>query len=77
MSPRERALWLLQLLEAIEYLHGRGVVHMKISDDTIFVASDGRLVLGGLSYCYPVFDGGKLSELYEGLEKIDNDLSFK
>lgn len=49
---------------------------MNISEDTIFVASDGRLVLGGLSYCRPLFYGGKLSELHDGLEEIGKELGY-
>lgn len=42
--PPERALaWLVQLLAALEHLHGAGVIHRDISAANLLIAPDGQL----------------------------------
>src|ERR1017187_5176170 len=60
------------IVEAVTLLHKRGIVHRDIKPDNVFVASDGRLVLGDLGLAIEMDDhSGRISDTYENVGTRD------
>jgi len=66
--PLEALQALRGVVEAVAMLHKRGVVHRDIKPVNIFVANDGRLVLGDFGIVY--VESGQAARLTETFEKV-------
>lgn len=55
------------LVEAVSKLHERKTVHRDIKPVNVFIADDGRLVLGDCGLAIKLDDGDRLSEKYENV----------
>jgi hypothetical protein len=51
-----------QLVEAVKFLHAKGIVHGNLNGDSVIIASDGRLRLGGLNIANLLRREGRSSE---------------
>lgn len=51
------ASWPIQAIEAIQYIHSKGVVHCDISVHNFLVRNDGSIVLA--DFCGSILDGSK------------------
>lgn len=60
------------LVGGVEVLHGKGLVHRDIKPGNIFVASDGRLVLGDMGLVFFTDEGRtRISDTYENVGSRD------
>ncbi|HKO58484.1 MAG TPA: serine/threonine-protein kinase, partial [Thermoanaerobaculia bacterium] len=51
-----------QLVEAVKFLHAKGIVHGNLNGDSVIIAGDGRLRLGGLNIANLLRREGRSSE---------------
>ncbi|HJV01170.1 MAG TPA: serine/threonine-protein kinase [Burkholderiaceae bacterium] len=59
MPPQERALaWMAQLLAALAYLHGAGIVHRDITPSNLLITAAGQLVVTDFGLAARVGQGG-------------------
>ena len=59
------------IVDAVRALHPKNVVHRDIKPDNIFVASDGRLVLGDCGLAFKVESQDRLTLTWENVGTRD------
>ncbi|HEV7919453.1 MAG TPA: protein kinase [Thermoanaerobaculia bacterium] len=64
-QPMQRAAFFrsaAQLVEAVKFLHAKGVIHGNLNGDSVIINADGRLRLGGLNIANLLRREGRSSE---------------
>jgi serine/threonine protein kinase len=61
MEPDEACRYVLDALEGLAYLHGRGIVHRDLKPGNLLVKRDGRIAIGDLGIAKSLLEAGQLS----------------
>jgi Protein kinase domain/Caspase domain len=61
LDPEEACRSVLEALEGLAYLHGRGIVHRDLKPGNLLVRRDERIVIGDLGIAKSLLDAGQLT----------------
>ena len=59
------------VVDAVRQLHVAGIVHRDIKPENVFIASDGRLVLGDCGIAFKIGNAERLTEMFENVGSRD------